>query len=345
MLIRSGKTVTVSSFRDLLRRFGETYPPQMRYTGGESPRAFKAWQARFRARLRTLRGPLPPRGDPRIESLGRQDMGDHIREHVTIRSILDTRVPAYVLIPKGSTARSRPGVLAFHGHIPGGKELIAGVSPAPRPGMPDDYGLAAVQAGFVTLCPDEWGWGEREERGFDFRNADMCDARFKAAQMYGLSLLSIMLADAEACLGALMARPEVDPKRVGAIGNSLGGRMSMWLAALDTRVRCVVCAGCLDRFRERSLDLGSCGAQFLPGLLRWGDAEELFSLIAPRPLLILSGTRDARIPPEESQPMKDTITRAYRILGAEGRLLLHDFDGGHYLPPAPALDFLRKHFR
>jgi dienelactone hydrolase len=314
----------------------------MRYDGDDTCEDFRAWQRAFAAKLRELRGePLPRPTPPGVRLLASTELDDHVRQHVAIESVLGTTVPAYVLVPKGARGR-RPAVMALHGHGVGGKERLAGTMPAPAGGAPSSYALAAVGAGFVTLTLDWWGWGERAEGGFDFGGRDMCNVKFMAAGMYGVWLLSIMLSDAAAALEALRARADVDPDRVAAMGNSFGGRMSMYLAALDERIAAAVCSGCLNCFRERSLKLTSCGAQFFPGLLAQGDVQEVFALIAPRPLMILSGAKDPLLPDEYVRRMKPVIQRAYRALGAEEKLTFHDHDGGHVLPTAPAVEWLRR---
>ena len=40
--------------------------------------------------------------------------------------------------------------------------------------------------------------------------------------------------------------------------------------------------------------------------------------------------------------MKPVIRRAYRALGAEDKLCFHDHEGGHVLPSAPAIEWLRQ---
>jgi dienelactone hydrolase len=170
----------------------------------------------------------------------------------------------------------------------------------------------------------------------------MCNVKFMASAMYGVPLLSIMLADGQAALDALCARPEVDDARIGVIGNSYGGRTSMWMTVFDERIRASVCAGCLNCFRERSLKLSSCGAQFFPGLLQWGDVQEVFALIAPRPLMLIAGTQDALLPEEWVEAMLKTIRRAYSALGADARLELLRHEGGHYIPQEAAVAWLKR---
>ena len=347
------EAIDMLSFREFLDTFGEAYPPRMRYDGDDSPESFLAWRRQFLAKLEELSGepfavrhredssPPAPR---RVELLDTEELDDHVREHVAIESVMGTTITAYVLVPKGEARGPRPGVLALHGHSRDGKEVIAGALPSQEGRPPSDHGRAAVRAGFVVLCPDWWGWGERAEEGFDFDGRDMCNVKFMAAGMYGIPLLSLMINDAQAALDALVARPDVDPTRVAALGNSFGGRMSMYLAAFDERVRCAVCSGCLNCFRERSLKLTSCGAQFFPGMLRWGDVEDVFALIAPRPLMIMTGRTDPLLPHEYVARMKPVIERAYRALGALDNLAFYDHEGGHFLPQGPALDWLKRQF-
>lgn len=331
-------------FRGLLKRLGNERPPQLRYDGDDSPGSFRAWQKTFRAKLEALRGDPLERPGARVELLGTEQLDDHIREHIAIDSVLGSKVTAYVLKPKGDAGTQWPAVLALHGHGKYGKETTCGVA-LPEPGDPPrDHAVAAVRAGFVTLCPDWWGWGERVEPGFDFAGRDMCNTKFVAAAMYGVPLLSIMLSDGTAALDALVAREDVDSSRIAVMGNSYGGRMSMYMAAFDTRIKTAVCAGCLNCFRERSLKLSSCGAQFFPGILKWGDVEDIFCLIAPRPLMIMSGSRDHLLFAEDMARMKKVIRRAYRAFGAAHKLNFHDFDGGHCLPRNPAIKWLKEQF-
>ena len=333
------------SFREFLRAYGEARGPDMVYAGDGSREGVRAWQQRFREKLVELRGQPLPRVALNLRTLRHVEQKDHVREHIAYDSVPGTTVTAYVLVPKGlKKGERRPGVLALHGHHQQGKETVAGRRPNTQGGdPPDDYGLGAVRAGFVTLCPDWWGWGERAEAGFKF-NDDLCNTKFVAAQMYGISLLSLMISDGEAGVDVLTSRSDVDAKRIGVIGNSTGGRMTMWLAVFDSRVKAAVCSGCLNCFRERSLKLSSCGAQFLPGLLRHGDVGEIFSVIAPRPLMIQSGRKDPLLFEEDRARMGAMIKRAYAAFGAEKDLDNFEHEGGHYLVQGPATKWLKDIF-
>ncbi len=49
-----------------------------------------------------------------------------------------------------------------------------------------------------------------------------------------------MLLDGMVAMNVLESLPSVDPKRMGAIGHSLGAKEALYLAAFDPRVRAAV---------------------------------------------------------------------------------------------------------
>jgi dienelactone hydrolase len=164
-----------------------------------------------------------------------------------------------------------------------------------------------------------------------------------AASMYGLNVLDLHIQDAQAALDLLASRPEVDAARIGCIGNSYGGRTTMWFTLFDERIRACVASGCMNTFRERSLKLSSCGIQFLPGLLQYGDVPELFSLIAPRPMQLQAGEGDALITPSDRDQIARTVRHAYEALGATDRFSYVLHGEGHLLLWEPANAFLEQH--
>ena len=70
----------------------------------------------------------------------------------------------------------------------------------------------------------------------------------------------------------------------------------MMITAMDPRIKVTVPSGCMNLYQERYQELRQCGAQLIPGLLRYGDTPGIFSLIAPRPMVLEFGLRDALVP-------------------------------------------------
>ena len=105
--------------------------------------------------------------------------------------------------------------------------------------------------------------------------------------------------------------------------------MTMMISAFDSRIKIAVPSGCMNLYQERYQALSQCGAQLIPGLLRYGDTPEIFSLIAPRPMVIEIGTRDRLIPHDWAERGLARIRKAYRAAGAIEDLFVDRFDGGH----------------
>jgi len=205
------------------------------------------------------------------------------------------------------------------------------------------YALSAVRAGYVVLAPAWWGWAGRDGHVGRVGERDKCNVIQMAAGMYGLNVLALHIQDGQAAIDVLAARPEVDALRIGCLGNSYGGRTTMWLTIYDQRIRACVPSGCMNTFRERSLKLSSCAIQYLPGVLRYGDVAELFALIAPRPMQLQCGEEDGLITPGDRDSIIATVRRAYAAHGSEDQLDYALHPGGHLLVWERAEPFLRRH--
>jgi len=331
------------SFIDFLAAYGEANPPSMIYQDGED---FAEWQERFRAAVESLRGPAPDRVEPRAEIVETAEADGHTRHLLSIPVSDLTTLPAYLLIPHGiEGGEKRPSLLVSHGHHHHGMDSICGVleqDTEHAQQMAD--ALHAVQAGYVVLAPAWWGWAGRDGHveGIGGRG-DKCNVIQMAAAMYGMNVLDLHIQDAQAAVDVLAARPEVDPERIGCIGNSYGGRTTMWFTVFDERIKVSIPAGCMNTFRERSLKLSSCGIQYLPGLLRYGDVPEVFALIAPRPMQLHVGAKDSLVTPADRDHMASVVRNAYRQLGAEDSFELAMHPEGHMLVWDLADAFLRKH--
>lgn len=96
------------------------------------------------------------------------------------------------------------------------------------------------------------------------------------------------------------------------------------------------------RYQERYQALRQCGAQLIPGLLRYGDTPEIFSLIAPRPMVLEIGLQDPLIPHDWAERGLKRIRRAYDAAGAPDRLFMDRFDGGHHFRFQVAREVLER---
>ena len=105
--------------------------------------------------------------------------GGILREKLLLQVEPDIWMPVYLLIPPGS-GRHSDCVLAPHGHQGAGKYSVAGCSEIPAVAeaidrFHYDYGLYLARLGYVAVCPDARGFGERRDLAFqkDEENAFM----------------------------------------------------------------------------------------------------------------------------------------------------------------------------
>jgi hypothetical protein len=105
--------------------------------------------------------------------------------------------------------------------------------------------------------------------------------------------------------------------------------MTMLTSALSARIRVAVISGALNVMQERIGQRYSCGAQVIPGLLKYGDVPEIASLIAPRPCLWEVGLHDGLMVKEWIPPALARIQRAYQAFDAADNLDVDYFDGKH----------------
>lgn len=313
-----------------------------------SEEQFRAWRALFSAKLRELMGEWPRRCPLEARTVARVRDNGYTREKVIFNSERDMAVVAWVLVPDGIRRGAQaPGLLCAHGHG-NGKDDVVGLHHGEHARINTiashnyDYARQFARRGYVVIAPDWRGFGERR-LGYDFPGRDGCNVVFLKALKLGLNPLTLNVWDAFRCLDYLQARPEVDRARLGCLGLSYGGTITLFTAALDRRVKAAVISCFLNEYGTYALTLGNfCGSQTVPGLLNWGEMADVACLIAPRPLLIEMGQRDEGFPIEASRRAYRHLARAYRALGAQQRLACDQFDGGHRFSGRLAFDWMDR---
>jgi len=78
--------------------------------------------------------------------------------------------------------------------------------------------------------------------------------------------------------------------------------------------------------------------------MEWGEMREVAALIAPRPLLVISGTKDPIFPIDGTQRAYSDLEPVYNLLNARQDLEKDFFDGPHAWSNRKTLPFLVKHF-
>ncbi len=144
--------------------------------------------------------------------------------------------------------------------------------------------------------------------------------------------------DVTAALNFLISHPRVDPERIGLLGYSKGGMLSLLIASQDPSIRAVVSYYPLADFEEW-LDLERYSfprALFIRGIRRyvmkelqvstWAEALPMLRVASPihqvehimAPVLLLHGERDSTAPLEQVQRLQQKA----RSLGKNWELLV-----------------------
>lgn len=278
-----------------------------------SPAAVKRWQRRVRRQLADLLGDFPKRTPLRPRTVGRVERSDLMVEKVIFESQPRYYVTANLYIPKERPLPA-PGILVPCGHAAGGKGFR----------LYRDAGIALAKKGYVALVYDPTGQGERSEC-FDPRTRKHIVSRTvsqhhwtgKPCFLTNMTLAGYRTWDGIRSLDYLCSRKEVDANRIGVMGNSGGGAMTLLITAVDERVR--ACAA--------SHPGGSMENTHLRG--RRPPDRCLYSLIAPRPCRIVVGDASG----EEAGHRKklEIMKPFYQAFGCPERLELVLVDGKHDL--------------
>lgn len=238
--------------------------------------------------LKRLLGPFPVRCPLDAVVLETADCGAYVRETIEYAVETDERVKSFLLVPK-QINRSVPAIFAHHQHASQfhlGKSEVVGLK-----GDADQaYASELAERGYVVIAPDALAFEER-----NWSNPSGYAEYYELATrlVQGRTLLSKCLHDVSVALDYLVARPEVDPLRIGFIGHSYGGKMAIWAPALDNRIRASVSnCGCVSYKQSLVRDTGVQMEFCLPGVLQFGDVEDIVRLVSPRALLLQATSED-----------------------------------------------------
>ena len=250
--------------------------------------------------------------------------------------------PASLYMPENISGKA-PAVLFLCGHAEEGKAS-------------DTYRLCCdvlARNGCVVLTFDPSGQGEKalyvDGEGSDMERRCVWQHNMIARQfdLVGESYSSWCLYDAVRMLDALCAIEEVDTTRIGVTGNSGGGNMSAFVAAVDERPAAVAPSCYLTSWRHNvENELPCCAEQEPPGIPGAGlEMSDLMIAYAPRPHLIL-GQRNDFFDPRGTTETYETVKKFYTLLDKEENVesFLGAYAHGYYDTNRDAMyKFFTKH--
>ena len=316
------------------------HEPRCRFSGKTEP-DFSSWRAAtFPKVLKTL-GDFPEQVPPNPKLLAEWDEAGLFKQRWIID--LNKYLSGTVLInyPKGLRENEKcPSILCWHGHGIFGKNPVMGFNTSPAVEQDTaqhnyDYGVQMAQAGFITFAIDWIGCGEQNDSlkpnyKSNAGHRDWCNLYYLMATMLGLTSISINVSHARAATDFVCGLPHVAEDRLGVMGQSGGGVMTLWSALCDERFKAaeIICySDCFKYFGFR--DLNICGMQVAPGLFKLVDLGDLQGLLAPLPLLVDIGIYDETFYVEGAMECFQQVEKIYTAAEARDNLELDLFPGWH----------------
>lgn len=202
-----------------------------------------------------------------IRETGSVQMKGYKIKNIAFQTRPDVYATANLYVPEGKGPF--PAVIIMHGHWPGGRLYQSFQA----------IGQTLALNGYVALNIDAWGAGERTLiHGKDeYHGANLGASLLNI----GESLNGVQISDNIRGVDLLSSLPYVDSKNIGATGASGGGNQTMWLSAIDDRVKAslpVVSVGTFESCVMRS----NCICELLTDGLTFTEQAGVLALIAPR---------------------------------------------------------------
>ena len=259
-------------------------------------------------------------------------------------------IPFYLLIPKDANpAQPLPLLLCPHGHDKLGLHSYAGAfkdekhrkTVLQREG---DIGAQAARRGFVVIAPATRGLAEEllvpDPKG---RHGNRpCRAQLIHCLLAGRTPIAERIWDMQRLLDWAEKHPLIDRTRVAMTGNSGGGVLTAYTAAIDTRIRVAIPSCSFTSVMSAEGFIFHCDCCLVPKLRDWGDWKELGGLVAPRHLLIVHGVSDGLHHRPTVNKLGGQLKNIFKAAGAPNNTELEWGNSGHRFYPSLMWPFIEK---
>lgn len=295
---------------------GEAPPPAA--THAASKAQIEAWR---RQMLRTLYLPEHPLA-PETQRYGSSEIAPGVTvEKITYRTLYGLRVPAVIYRPTVRPAKKLPALVIVNGH--GGDKSSWYAYYA---------GILYARAGAAVLTYDPIGEGERNDEHKTVTSEH--DQLVFSPESMPVRMGGLMVADALGAVSALAAQPDVDQRRIGMMGFSMGSFVAALTGAADERIHALLLDGGGDLDSVNGYwDSGHaimCQAAPYKALRVLGDrGAVLYTLNARRgDTFVINGTADTvvSIPTHGSQFFSALRARVVALNGGEKGVFTTYFD-------------------
>ena len=309
----------------------------------------EAWQQQLRSKLTELVGGFPVERLPlRPMTLETRTFRGFRREKIVFDSRPGVSVLAYLLLPE-QARKPAATMICVPGHGRGVDDIVGidehGADRTDKAGYQHDFAIQAAEAGMAAVAIEPMAFGCRRDaitarKGL---STSACQPAAGGALLVGQTMIGWRVWDVMRTLDYIATRAELDSSRVGCMGISGGGTVTLFSTALDPRIRAAFVSGYLNTFRDSVGSLSHCIDNYVPGILNWAEMHDVAGLIAPRPLFVESGEKDDIFPIRASIESFTRTREIYSVFGVQDRVEQEVFPGEHSFWGKRGLPFLARH--
>jgi dienelactone hydrolase len=311
--------------------------------------AAEAWQQQLRSKLTELVGGFPAERLPlRPMTLETRTFRGYRREKIVFDSRPGVSVLAYLLLPE-QARKPAAALICVPGHGRGVDDIVGidehGADRTDKAGYQHDFAIQAAEAGMAAVAIEPMAFGCRRDaitarKGL---STSACQPAAGGALLVGQTMVGWRVWDVMRTLDYIATRAELDSSRVGCMGISGGGTVTLFSTALDPRIRAAFVSGYLNTFRDSVGSLSHCIDNYVPGILNWAEMHDVAGLIAPRPLFVESGEKDDIFPIRASIESFTRTREIYGVFGGQDLVEQEVFPGEHSFWGKRGLPFLARH--
>lgn len=273
---------------EFMRDFEAAHQQRLeRYEQVKTAEDVEAYQQRLRELFVAHLGGWPERTPLNARIVG-EGKGDGFRyQKIIYESRPGFHVTAILFLPMSDPPY--PGVLVPCGHSATGKGMEA-------------YQRASIllaRHGMAALCYDPIGQGERHQVLNKDGKPAVTGTREhtlvgQSCILVGTNTATFRIWDGMRGIDYLVSRDDILADRIGCTGNSGGGTLTSFIAALDDRVQCAAASCYITSMAELLTTLGAQDAeQNIHAQLAFGmDHADYLIVRAPKPTLVCAATHD-----------------------------------------------------
>ena len=300
--------------------------PSMGYNG----KNLEGWLLSARAKLSDLIGiDKFVKTSPDLEIEYEKENENAIEMRFTFQSEDGYRVPCHMLLPLG--VEKPPVMICLQGHSKGmhislGRPKYDG-DEITISGGDRNFCQRAVKEGFAAIALEQRNFGEC---GGD-ENGPQCFESSMTALLMGRTTIGERVWDVSRLIDVLETEfaDRLDINLICCMGNSGGGTVTSYVAALEDRIALAMPSCAMCTFKDSIGAMHHCACNYVPKIAEYFDMGDLMAMAYPKYYIQVSGIEDKIFPLHGAEEVFEKGKHAYKECGFEERCTIIKGNGGH----------------